>query len=156
MVERMIPEKVKTVLQANGLTALEFEPGSTPTSELAAARIGVAVGQIAKSMLLKGRNGRYYLAVCPGDRRICSKKAKQLTATKIRMARADETEAVTGFRPGGVCPFGLEGVEILIDSGLSAYDLIYPAAGNDASGVPMTFAQLQRLTGARVVDIMLE
>lgn len=152
----MIPAKVRTLLEENGLSALEFEPGSTPTSELAAARIGVAVGQIAKSMLLKGRNGSYYLAVCPGDRRICSKKAKQQTGTKIRMARPDETEAVTGFRPGGVCPFGVEGVEILIDKGLSVYDTIYPAAGNDASGVPITFAQLQLLTGARVVDLMLE
>ena len=152
----MIPAKVQAWLQARGLTALEFEPGSTPTSEQAAARIGVAVGQIAKSMLLKGKNGSYYLAVCPGDRRICSKKAKRLIGTKIRMARPDETEAVTGFKPGGVCPFAVEGVEILIDQGLSAYDTIYPAAGNDASGVPMSFDQLHSFTGGRVVDLMLD
>jgi prolyl-tRNA editing enzyme YbaK/EbsC (Cys-tRNA(Pro) deacylase) len=152
----MIPEKVQQILDAHQLQALEFAPGSTPTSVLAAQQIGVEVGQIAKSMLLKAKSGQYYLAVCPGDRRICSKKVRQATGSKTRMARADETEAVTGFRPGGVCPFGVEGVEILIDQGLAAYAIIYPAAGNDASGVPLSFDKLKLITGARVVDVMLE
>ena len=47
----MIPDKVKKLLDANGLVALEFEPGSTPTAELAAARIGVELSRIAKSLL---------------------------------------------------------------------------------------------------------
>lgn len=152
----MIPKKVRLVLEANNLTALEFTPGSTPTSELAAQQIGVAVGQIAKSMLLKAKSGLFYLLICPGDRRICTKKAKQEVGSKVRMANGDETEAATGFKPGGVCPFGIKGVEIFIDRRLADYATIYPAAGNDASGVPMTFEQLRVITGARVVDLMLE
>lgn len=150
----MIPQRVKEILEAHDLRALEFEPGSTPTSELAAARIGVEVGQIAKSMLFKGKNGNFYLAVCPGDLRVCSKKMKQATGTKVRMARGEETEQVTGYRPGGVCPFAVEQAELLIDIGLQRYPLIYPAAGNDASGVPVTFSRLLEITGARPVDIM--
>ncbi len=152
----MIPEKVKQVLDAHNLKALEFEPGSTPTSELAAEQIGVAVGKIAKSMVLKAKTGAFYLMICPGDRRICSKKAKLAVGSKVRMANSEETEAATGFLPGGVCPFGVEGVEMLIDEKLAAYDMIYPAAGNDASGVPVTFDLLRAITGARVVDVMLE
>lgn len=152
----MIPDKVRYILEANNLTALEFAPGSTPTSELAAQQIGVAVGQIAKSMVLKAKSGKFYLAICPGDRRICSKKAKLEIGSKVRMANGEETEAVTGFKPGGVCPFGVEGLEVLIDKGLDDYEMIYPAAGNDASGVPVTFAHLQAITQARVVDVMLE
>jgi prolyl-tRNA editing enzyme YbaK/EbsC (Cys-tRNA(Pro) deacylase) len=151
----MIPLRVTEILNAYGLDALEFEPGSTPTSELAAARIGVAVGQIAKSMLFKGKNGAFYLAVCPGDRRVCSKKMKNVTGTKVRMAREDETETMTGFKPGGVCPFGVSEVEILIDIGLADYATIYPAAGTDASGVPVTFELLKQITGARPVDVMI-
>jgi prolyl-tRNA editing enzyme YbaK/EbsC (Cys-tRNA(Pro) deacylase) len=150
----MIPLRVTEILDAHGLAALEFEPGSTPTSELAAARIGVLVGQIAKSMLFKGKNGAFYLAVCPGNLRVCSKKMKNATGTKVRMARQDETETMTGFRPGGVCPFGVTGVEILIDIGLADYDTIYPAAGTDASGVPVTFELLKQITDARPVDVM--
>jgi prolyl-tRNA editing enzyme YbaK/EbsC (Cys-tRNA(Pro) deacylase) len=135
---------------------MEFAPGSTPTSELAAQQLGVSVGQIAKSMVLKAKSGQFYLAICPGDRRICAKKAKQAIGSKVRMADADETEAATGFKPGEVCPFGVENLDILIDKGLAGYEIIYPAAGNDASGVPVTFTQLQAITNARVVDVMLE
>lgn len=152
----MIPEKVRKVLNDHNLSALEFEPGSTPTSADAARRIGVAVGQIAKSMLLKAGTGRFYLALCPGDKRICSKKARQAIGSKVRMAQGDETEQVTGFKPGGVCPFGIEGIEVLIDRGLAQYATIYPAAGNDASGVPISFSQLQEITAAREVDLMRE
>lgn len=152
----MIPDKVRRVLEKNNLTALEFAPGSTPTSQLAAEQLGVAVGQIAKSMVLKAKSGEYYLAICPGDRRICSRKAREAVGSRVRMAKAEETEAATGFKPGGVCPFGVEGVEILIDKGLADYETIYPAAGNDASGVPVTFSQLQAITQAQVVDLMLD
>ncbi len=150
----MIPQRVREILKAHDLEALEFEPGSTPTSESAAEKIGVEVGQIAKSMLFKGKNGSFYLAVCPGDLRVCSKKMKQETGTKVRMARGEETEQVTGYRPGGVCPFGVEAAELLIDIGLADYPTIYPAAGTDASGVPVTFDKLKQITGARVVDVM--
>ena len=104
----MIPDKVRYVLETNNLTALEFAPGSTPTSALAAQQIGVTVGQIAKSMVLKAKNGLFYLAICPGDRRICTKKAKQEIGSKVRMANGEETEAATGFKPGGVPSFILD------------------------------------------------
>ncbi len=151
----MIPEKVRLILEKNNLVAREFAPGSTPTSELAAQQLGVSVGQIAKSMVLKAKSGEFFLVICPGDRRICSKKVKQVIGSKVRMANGNETEEASGFKPGGVCPFGVEGMEVLIDKGLADYETIYPAAGNDASGVPMTFTQLQAITNARVVDVML-
>ncbi len=152
----MIPEKVAEILARHGLEALEFEPGSTPTSQMAAARIGVAVAQIAKSILLKGKDDRYYLAVCRGDTRLDNKKLKDALGVRTRMATADETEAATGFRPGGVCPFGITGIEIVIDHGLAGYATIYPAAGTDASGVPMTFGQLCTVTGGRPCDLVSE
>jgi prolyl-tRNA editing enzyme YbaK/EbsC (Cys-tRNA(Pro) deacylase) len=148
----MIPEKVKKLLDANGLSALEFEPGSTPTAELAAARIGVEVSRIAKSLLFKGKDGAYYLVVCPGDKRIPSSALKRATLTKLSMTDADETERVTGYRPGGVCPFALEGVRILLDRTLGDYETVYPAAGTDATGVPTNLAQLARITGGEIVD----
>lgn len=149
----MIPEKVKTVLDAHGLSALEFEPGSTPTAVSAAARIGVEVGQIAKSMLLKGKDDAFYMVIVAGDRKLKNGKVKAALGVKTRMATAEETEAVTGFRPGGVCPFGVEAIPIYLDAALSGYDTIYPAAGTDASGVPVTFDYLAEITRGQVADL---
>ena len=150
----MIPEKVRRILDRHGITALEFAPGSTPTAEKAAAQIGVKVAQIAKSILLRGKGGVYHMVVLRGDRRVSNAKLKRLTGVKHSMASAEETLEQTGFPPGGVCPFGIEGIPVYLDRGLGDYGTIYPAAGTDATGVPMTFEQLAEITGGTVCDIV--
>jgi prolyl-tRNA editing enzyme YbaK/EbsC (Cys-tRNA(Pro) deacylase) len=152
----MIPEKVQKVLEANGLEAMEFESGSTPTAALAAARIGVEVSHIAKSLLFKSKEGAYFMIVCPGDKRLSPSALKRAAGSKLSMTGPDETERVTGYRPGGVCPFAIEGVHILLDASLGDYETIYPAAGNDATGVATNLAQLARITGGRLVDFSVE
>ena len=148
----MIPEKVQKVLKANGLSALEFEPGSTPTAEMAAARIGVEVSRIAKSLLFKAKDGAYYMVVCPGDKRLPSSALKRASGSKLSMTDPDETERVTGYRPGGVCPFAISGVKILLDKDLGKFETVYPAAGSDSTGVPTTLEQLASITGGELVD----
>ncbi|WP_027371495.1 YbaK/EbsC family protein [Desulfovermiculus halophilus] len=149
----MIPSAVQEILDHNGLKALEFDPGSTPTSQMAADRIGVQVAQIAKSILLAGKDGCFRMAVLPGDRKLASGKFKTITGVKHRMATPEETLEQTGFRIGGVCPFGVNGLQIFIDQRLGNYQLIYPAAGTDASGVPMHLDDLARITRGQVCDI---
>ncbi len=149
----MIPDKVKAILDANGLAALEFEEGSTPTAESAAAKIGVEVGQIAKSLLFQGASGRAAMIVCAGDKKISSGKVKRLCGEKMSMTSAEETFALTGFWPGGVCPFGVENIPIYIDESLSRWETIYPAAGTNSTGVPMTFAQLLSIAGGAACSV---
>lgn len=150
-----IPEKVQAFLDQHTLSALEFEPGSTPTAELAAQRIGVPVGQIAKSILFKGKDEHYRLVVAAGDRKINSGALKRATGVKHRMANAAETQEMTGFLPGGVCPFGLaeRQITILLDQSLDEYETVYPAAGTDATGVPVSPDYLQRITGGIKVEV---
>ena len=150
----MIPEKVRRVLNAHALEVLEFEPGSTPTVELAAQRLGVEPARIAKSLLFRDRAGAFTLVVCPGDKRLSSSVLRRIIGAKVSMADAEETERATGFRPGGVCPFALEGVAILLDRDLGLYESVFPAAGTDATGVRTTLDSLARATGGRVVDFV--
>lgn len=148
----MIPDKVRQVLETNNLKAIEFEEGSSPTSVLAAQKLGVTVGQIAKSLLFLGKDRRFYFLVCSGDRKVSNAKLKAAIGTKTRMANAEETLEATGFKPGAVCPFGIAGIEILLDQSLREYQTIYPAAGTDSSGVAMDFETLRRITGGRLCD----
>jgi prolyl-tRNA editing enzyme YbaK/EbsC (Cys-tRNA(Pro) deacylase) len=149
----MIPEKVANFLKQHGMTVNEFEPGSTATAEMAAQQNKVLVGQIVKSMLCIGKDGNNYMVMCPGDRKINSSKFRIAAGTKSSFASAEQTYQATGFLPGGVCPFGVENVTLLVDVHLSQYDRIFPAAGTDNSAVPTTFDQLVAVTGARVVDV---
>ncbi len=152
----MIPDTIMSILQKHGLEPLVFEPGSTPTAADAARMIGVQEGQIAKSILMKGKDGVFRMFVIAGDKRISSGKLKQLTGVKQSMASAEETLAATGFSPGGVCPFAAEGIEIFIDDSLADYDVVYPAAGDDASGVPVTWKKLLEITGGSRCDIIMD
>ncbi len=149
----MIPEKVRKTLDAHGLRALEFEAGSTPTVADAAAKVGVAEGQIAKSLLFVGSSGRCVMVVCAGDKKISAGALKRLAGEKLSMADAEQTESATGFRPGGVCPFAVHGVAIYIDKSLAAWETVYPAAGNDASAVPTSFGQLLEITGGSACEV---
>ncbi len=148
----MIPDRVRSVLDSNNLKAIEFEKGSTPTAALAAEKLAVTVGAIAKSLLFVSKDGSYFMVVCPGDRKVANAKLKAQIGVKTRMANAEQTAAATGFQPGGVCPFGIQGIEILLDTHLQEYETIYPAAGTDSSGVPMSFQELKRITGGRICD----
>jgi prolyl-tRNA editing enzyme YbaK/EbsC (Cys-tRNA(Pro) deacylase) len=152
----MIPAKVQACLDEHQLSVLQFEPGSTPTSELAASKIGVAVGQIAKSMLFKAKDGRFHLVVCAGDRRVCNKRMRRYLGVKARMATVEETLAITGFEPGGVCPFGVTQAHIHIDVSLAGYQQVYPAAGTDSTGVPTNYPQLLLITAGETCDVMQE
>jgi prolyl-tRNA editing enzyme YbaK/EbsC (Cys-tRNA(Pro) deacylase) len=153
----VIPEKVRAALTAHGLRAKEFAAGTTATSLLAAQQLGVKVGQIAKSLLFVGKDGRFFMVISPGDRRISSSALKAVTGVKSRMASGDETLAATGFGPGAVCPFGIDRtISVFIDRSLSAYETIFPAAGTDCSGVAVTFDLLVAITGGTVGDFLAE
>jgi len=152
----MVPVNVRQVLDSHGLKVLEFEEGSTPTAATAAEKIGVQVGQIAKSLVFKGSSGRAVLIVCAGDRKISSGKMKRLCGEKMSMTGPEETFALTGFRPGGVCPFGVHGVEVFIDASLYVWETVYPAAGNDSTGVPIAPALLASITGGQPCDVAVD
>ena len=154
ILQDVIPETVRSVLADHGLEALEFEPGSTPTAATAAARIGVETARIAKSILLKAKDGRFVMAVIPGDARLDNGKIKAWLGCRARMATAEETLEATGFRPGGVCPFGIGDLPVAVDRSLDRFDIVYPAAGTDATGVPVSPGRLARIVGADRADLI--
>ncbi len=149
----MIPKQVEEILNKHNLQAIVFEPGSTPTVAKAAEKLGVTNGQIAKSLMFKGKDNYYVMVICAGDRKVASGKLKKITGQKMSMASAEEINQKTGFLPGGVCPFGVTNMPIILDHSLNDYELVYPAAGTDASGIPITPAQLFEITAGTYHEV---
>ncbi|HHT01178.1 MAG TPA: YbaK/EbsC family protein [Firmicutes bacterium] len=148
-------KRVRDYLQRNGNFPIILFDTDTSTAPLAAAALGVEVGQIAKSIVFVGKKGSQALVVTCGDQRVDSKKLRQLTGEKMRLANPEETLSITGFPPGGVCPFALpEELPVLVDASLSRYPVVYAAAGTANSAVPISAEQLIRLTGGQVVDLV--
>lgn len=150
----MIPEKVQRILTQHGLEVHEFEEGSTPTVATAARKLNVTEGQIAKSLLFRGKSGAFYMVVCAGDRKVSAGKLKRLVGEKTTMANARELLEITGFPPGGACPFGVTEIPIYLDVSMNEYDVVYPAAGTDSSGVAASYEQLKEITGGKSCDVV--
>ncbi|MBT9554720.1 MAG: YbaK/EbsC family protein [Myxococcales bacterium] len=69
-----------------------------------AAKLG-AVG--VKALLTKGDDGRFRILAIPARLELDSLGARQaLGLRKLRFARPEELDALTGIAPGGVPPFG--------------------------------------------------
>lgn len=147
-------EKVKNALKPYPDLKIMLFDESTHTSELAAQTVGVKVAQIAKTLMFLA-DGKPVMVVACGDRKIDTKKlAKQLGVKKIRFADADSVVRLSGFSPGGVCPFGLDdSIELCLDQSLYDYDLVYAAAGTANSALPVAPERLREVLGARIINV---
>ncbi|MFZ5642137.1 MAG: YbaK/EbsC family protein [Bacillota bacterium] len=136
-----------------GLKVMELDE-NTGTSELAAAALGVEVGQIAKTLLFLA-DGEPIMVVASGDVKIKSGRLKKLTgSSKVRMADPDTVNRITGYSVGGVCPVALPGkIRILLDDSMKRFPVVYAAAGTARSALPVDMEQIEIITGGEWVDL---
>jgi prolyl-tRNA editing enzyme YbaK/EbsC (Cys-tRNA(Pro) deacylase) len=147
-------ESVRLWLAQNApdLDIIEVEE-STATVETAAKALGVAPGNIAKTLAVRAGE-EVFLLVTRGDARLDNAKSKAEFGARPRMLGADETLSLTSHPIGGVCPFGLETpLPIYVDLSLRPFDWVYPAAGSLNSSVRVTPQRLFDLVGSRWVDL---
>ena len=132
---------------------------SARTSQEAADALGVSLGQIAKSVVFRRKaDGAAVLVIASGDKRVDESKLKPHTGPLGR-ADADYVKARTGFAIGGVSPLGFapeegEGPQLFIDRELFRFEVIWAAAGHPNGVFKMTPAELEKLTGAPVIDVV--
>lgn len=126
------------------------------TAQEAADALGVGLGQIAKSVILRRRaDEAAVLVVTSGDRRVDDRK---VAAQVGPVGRADAAfvKARTGFSIGGVAPLGHATPPlVLIDRELFRFDVIWAAAGHPNGVFRLAPGDLVGLTGgAPVLDVV--
>jgi len=133
--------------------AIIDQDASTATVAEAAATLGVEPGRIAKTLSIRVGE-RVMLIVARGDARLDNAKSKAAFGGRPRMLGAEEVEALTGHKVGGVCPFGLATpLPVYCDVSLRDFDEIYPAAGSRTASVRLTPERLAELVNAEWVDV---
>jgi prolyl-tRNA editing enzyme YbaK/EbsC (Cys-tRNA(Pro) deacylase) len=144
--------KVQAVL-GPGFRVLEFDAGTRTAAEAAAA-IGCAVAQIAKSILFRAESGRPVLVVASGTNRVDERKVAALVGERIGRADAEFVRAATGFAIGGVPPVGhATAPVVLLDRDLLRFAEIWAAAGTPNAVFRLTPDELAGLTGAGFVEV---
>ena len=124
-------------------------PEGTKTAQDAANAIGVAVGQIVKSLVF-GVDGEIVMAYVSGANQLDEKKlAAAAGGAKCSRVDADAVREATGFPIGGVPPFGHSTtLRIFIDPDLLQYDEVWAAAGTWNDVFPIAPDDLVRASGA--------
>ncbi len=128
------------------------------TAQQAADALGVALGQIAKSIIFRRKSDDVaVLVVTSGDLRVDEKKVQAIVCAeggKLGRADADFVKDKTGFSIGGVSPLAHATPPVtLIDRELFRFDVIWAAAGHPHGVFPLSPADLVRLTGAPVHEV---
>lgn len=137
-------EKVLSHLSRFGLQdRLKTLDASSATVELAAQALGCEPARIAKTLSFDV-NGQAVLIVTAGDAKVDNAKFKAFFGQKAKMLKPEQVEEMTGFIPGGVCPFApKEGVKIYLDKSLQRFDVVYPAGGSCNTAVRLTPGELE-------------
>lgn len=158
-----LPEPVRRVaivLQSrnhpNGPVMLDT---AARTALQAASALGVELGQIAKSIIFRRKSDdAAVLVITAGDRRVDEHRVVALVCAQgggLGRADADFVKSRTGFSIGGVPPLAhLQACITLIDRTLFRFEEIWAAAGHPHAVFRLRPADLERLTSAPVVDVV--
>lgn len=143
--------RVRAALEDAGIEAtIVHTPDETRTAAQAAAAVGCALDQIAKSIVFRGEeSGQAILFLTAGGNRVDSAKASHVAGEPLGKADAALVRSQTGFVIGGVAPIGhLSPIRRFLDPRLLDFDIVWAAAGTPHHVFPIDPAVLQRLTGA--------
>ncbi len=146
--------RVRAALQAAGLDPQIRETALARTAADAAAAVGCAVDQIAKSIVFRGQtSGAALLFLTAGGNRVAEAKASALAGEPLGKADAALVRAQTGFAIGGVAPVGhLSPIRAFLDPRLLEFDLVWAAAGTPHHVFPIAPTDLLRISGAQAAD----
>ncbi|MBA4327703.1 MAG: hypothetical protein C0428_05700 [Polaromonas sp.] len=162
---KVLPEgvqRVAAVLQARGHPhSPVMLDDAARTAQQAADALGVAIGQIAKSIIFRRKSDDVaVLVITAGDQRVDERKVEALVCPdgkRLGRADADFVKARTGFSIGGVSPLAHATPPVtLIDQSLFRFDEIWAAAGHPHGVFKLGPQQLADLTGAPVADVVVD
>ena len=149
-------QRVRDALAARGAPCEVVElPASTRTAADAAAAVGCAVAQIAKSIVFRTvQSGRPVLVIASGANRVNEARIAAYLGEAIEKADADFVRAQTGFAIGGVPPVGhAQSITTIVDEDLLAPGDIWAAAGTPNAVFKLAAASLPVLTAGVVKSI---
>jgi len=143
-------KRVKRALEDSKIETEVRETGEARTAQMAADQLGVAVDQIAKSIIFKGETtGEALLFLTAGGQQVDVEAASGLAGEPLGRADAALVRAQTGFAIGGVSPIGhLSPIRSWIDVNLLKFATVWAAAGTPHHVFSATPVDLQKLAGS--------
>jgi Cys-tRNA(Pro)/Cys-tRNA(Cys) deacylase len=126
---------------------------SAPT---VAAKIGLPVEQVFKTLLTESNTGDHLFAVIPGNAELDLKKlAKVSGEKKLELASLKQVEPLTGYVRGGVTVLAAKKpFPAFADEMIELHDLISVSAGQRGLQIVLKPADYLRAANATVADLI--
>jgi Cys-tRNA(Pro)/Cys-tRNA(Cys) deacylase len=116
---------------------------------------GIELSRITKNLVCKTSDGSYALLVVPGNRRVSLQKAAQALNTRnIQLLGFNETEAISGYPPGGTPSLHHKtAMSVVIEKDLLSNETIFCGGGSRDRILELRTEDVLKLTQAVTADI---
>jgi len=136
------------------LRTYEYDPAAPSIGRAAADALGVDPAQVFKTLMVLG-DGKPACAIAPSDGEVSLKRvAAALGAKSAAMMRGPDAERLTGYKIGGISPFGqMRRVPVVIDETALLWDAVFLNGGQRGLQVMLAAEDAVRVLDAAVADI---
>jgi len=136
------------------LATYAYDPNAERVGLQAAEALGVAPSEVLKTLMVRA-DGKPACVVLASDREVSMKKlAAALGAKSAEMMKPADAERITGYRVGGVSPFGQKRLApTVVDADAAALPAAFVNAGQRGLQARLAPADLVRALGAVVAAI---
>lgn len=136
------------------LVAYELDEEDLSATHVA-AQLGEDIGQVFKTLVLRGDRTGIFVCVVPGDEEVNLKLAAKVSGNKsAEMLHVKELLPTTGYIRGGCSPVGMKKqFPTYIHSTCMDYDAIYVSAGVRGMQLKVAPGDLVAYTRATVADL---
>jgi Cys-tRNA(Pro)/Cys-tRNA(Cys) deacylase len=139
---------------AYSLATYDYDPNAERVGLQAAEALGAPPSEVLKTLMVKA-DGKPACVVLASDREVSMKKlAAALGAKSAEMMKPADAERITGYRVGGVSPFGQKKpVPTVIDADAAALPEAFVNGGQRGLQVRLAPSELVRVLAAKVAAI---
>jgi len=124
-------------------------------ARVAADALGLPDAIVLKSLVFRADDGSYLFALIGGETSVSARSLSRVTGHKrVEAAAPRDAERVTGYRIGGISPFGSrQALPVVLDTQSAAHPSLVINAGARGTLVRLETSNLIGVLGASVADI---
>ena len=136
------------------LATYAYDPGADRVGLQAAEALGVPPGEVLKTLMVRA-DGKPACVILASDREVAMKKlAAALGAKSAEMMKPADAERLTGYRVGGVSPFGQKKpVPTVLDAAAAGLPEVFVNGGQRGLQIRLAPGEIVRAAGALVAPV---
>lgn len=132
----------------------DYDPNADSIGMQAAQALGVDPARLLKTLMAKAGSD-IVCVLAPSDREVSLKKLAAAAGSKdAAMLKPAEAERITGYRVGGISPFGQKKrVNVFIEENAMKHETVIFNGGRRGLQIELPPAELVRLLGAKAAPL---